>query len=83
MRQFCHIYVAVRDSEMCSITKHFHAMFVFIVILPSRSSGVRVYIDPTTYQDVEEAVQEFANELDRCWVELEALIGGGMLFILL
>ena len=48
------------------------------VILPSRSSGTRVYIDPTTYNDVEEAVQEFANELEKNWIELSKLIGGGM-----
>ena len=48
------------------------------MILPSRSSGTRVYIDPTTYNDVEEAVQEFANELEKNWIELSKLIGGGM-----
>ena len=53
------------------------------VILPNLSSGARVYIDPTTYNDVEDAVQEFANELERSWIELERLIGGGMLSLLL
>ena len=48
------------------------------VILPSRSSGARVYIDPTTYNDVEDAVEEFANELEKNWIELSKLIGGGM-----
>eukprot|EP00795_Rhopilema_esculentum_P006978 gene6978-12600_t len=46
------------------------------VILPS-GKGVQVYIDPTTYQDLEDAVQQFANELDRSWIKLDRLIGGG------
>eukprot|EP00112_Aurelia_sp_Birch-Aquarium-sp1_P012893 Seg2718.1 transcript_id=Seg2718.1/GoldUCD/mRNA.D3Y31 product="Ephrin type-A receptor 5" protein_id=Seg2718.1/GoldUCD/D3Y31 len=47
------------------------------VILPSRSSGAQVYVDPTTYQDLTDAVREFAKELDRKWIELETIIGGG------
>eukprot|EP00794_Sanderia_malayensis_P015419 gene15419-16992_t len=44
------------------------------VILPS---GIPVYVDPTTYQDLADAVREFAKELDRDWIQLERLIGGG------
>ena len=38
-----------------------------------------MYVDPTTYQDLADAVREFAKELDRKWIELETIIGGGML----
>ena len=55
---------------------------LLIVILPNLSAGARVYIDQRTYKDVEEAVKEFANELERSWIELERLIGGGMLRLL-
>ena len=37
-----------------------------------------MYVDPTTYQDLADAVREFAKELDRKWIELETIIGGGM-----
>ena len=46
------------------------------MILPS-GKGVQVYIDPTTYQDLEDAVHQFTNELDRSWIKLDRLIGGG------
>ncbi len=49
---------------------------IFTVILPS---GVPVYVDPTTYQDLADAVREFSKELDRQWIQLERLIGGGKL----
>ena len=40
-----------------------------------------MYVEPTTYQDVTDAVREFANELDRNWVELGRIIGGGVCFL--
>ena len=48
------------------------------MILPTQSSGAWFFINPTTYADVEEAVQEFANELEKNWIELSKVIGGGM-----
>lgn len=37
------------------------------------------YIDPTTYDNPERAVMEFAKELDRNVIKFEAIIGGGKL----
>lgn len=37
----------------------------------------RLYVDPTTYSHVDEAVEEFAMELDRNCVTMDQLIGGG------
>ena len=45
----------------------------------SKFGGNRVYVEPTTYQDVTDAVREFANELERNWIELDRIIGGGKL----
>eukprot|EP00795_Rhopilema_esculentum_P006974 gene6974-12596_t len=45
------------------------------VILP-RGKGVQNFVN-LTYQDLEDVVQQFANELDRGWIKLERLIGGG------
>ena len=48
-----------------------------IVELPS--DGLKPYVDPTNYSNLEEAVEEFANELDPSYIFLEKLIGGGEL----
>ena len=37
----------------------------------------RLYVDPTTYSHVDEAVEEFAMELDRGCVTMDQLIGSG------
>lgn len=41
--------------------------------------GLKPYVDPTNYSNLEEAVEEFANELDPSFVFLERMIGGGEL----
>ena len=45
------------------------------MILPS-GKGVQDFVNPT-YHDLENVVQQFANELDRSWIKLDRLIGGG------
>lgn len=42
------------------------------------SHGQRLYVDPGNYEDPEEALKEFAKELDKKWITLEKVIGGGM-----
>ena len=37
----------------------------------------RLYVDPTTYSQVDEAVEEFALELERSSLTMDHLIGGG------
>lgn len=37
----------------------------------------RLYVDPTTYSHVDEAVEEFALEIDRGCVTMDQLIGSG------
>ena len=37
----------------------------------------RLYIDPSTYNDVDDAVQELANELDSKNLNIGSLLGGG------
>ncbi|KAG7327416.1 hypothetical protein KOW79_009022 [Hemibagrus wyckioides] len=41
------------------------------------SSGAKVYIDPFTYEDPNEAVREFAKEIDVSCVKIEEVIGAG------
>ncbi|KAJ7369376.1 hypothetical protein OS493_039505, partial [Desmophyllum pertusum] len=45
------------------------------VILPS--DGPRLYIDPSNYEDPEEALKSFAKELEKKWISLDKIIGGG------
>lgn len=44
---------------------------------PHDSSGTKVYIDPFTYEDPNEAVREFAKEIDVSYVKIEEVIGAG------
>ncbi|XP_035998075.1 ephrin type-B receptor 2 isoform X1 [Fundulus heteroclitus] len=41
------------------------------------SPGVKIYIDPFTYEDPNEAVREFAKEIDTSCVKIEQVIGAG------
>lgn len=38
---------------------------------------MKVYIDPFTYEDPNEAVREFAKEIDVSCVKIEEVIGAG------
>ena len=54
---------------------------LYIVELPC--DGLKSYVDPTNYSNLEEAVEEFANELDPSFIFLERMIGGGELLFTL
>ncbi|KAL4635941.1 ephrin type-B receptor 1-B-like [Arapaima gigas] len=41
------------------------------------SPGMKIYIDPFTYEDPNEAVREFAKEIDVSSVKIEEVIGAG------
>lgn len=50
----------------------FSVIFSFAV-----SPGVKVYIDPFTYEDPNDAIHEFAKEIDISCVKIEEVIGAG------
>uniref|UniRef100_A0AAZ3Q7M2 receptor protein-tyrosine kinase n=1 Tax=Oncorhynchus tshawytscha TaxID=74940 RepID=A0AAZ3Q7M2_ONCTS len=39
--------------------------------------GVRIYVDPFTYEDPDQAVHEFAKEIDASYIHIEKVIGIG------
>lgn len=45
--------------------------------LPVYYSGVRTYVDPFTYEDPNQAVREFAKEIDASCIKIEKVIGVG------
>lgn len=44
---------------------------------------MKIYIDPFTYEDPNEAVREFAKEIDISCVKIEQVIGAGSLLSIL
>uniref|UniRef100_A0A8C7HHI0 Ephrin type-B receptor 3 n=1 Tax=Oncorhynchus kisutch TaxID=8019 RepID=A0A8C7HHI0_ONCKI len=48
-----------------------------VVIAIIFTPGMKVYIDPFTYEDPNEAIREFAKEIDISCVKIEEVIGAG------
>uniref|UniRef100_A0AAQ4QXD0 receptor protein-tyrosine kinase n=1 Tax=Gasterosteus aculeatus aculeatus TaxID=481459 RepID=A0AAQ4QXD0_GASAC len=67
-----------RQAERCGYSKakqdpeeekmHFHNV---------KFPGVRTYIDPLTYEDPNQAVHEFTQEIDVSFISIERIIGAG------
>ncbi|XP_041479586.1 ephrin type-A receptor 4-A-like [Lytechinus variegatus] len=47
------------------------------VILPPHIKKVKTYVDPFTYEDPNQAVKEFATEIDASQIRILEVIGGG------
>uniref|UniRef100_A0AAQ4Q8E1 receptor protein-tyrosine kinase n=1 Tax=Gasterosteus aculeatus aculeatus TaxID=481459 RepID=A0AAQ4Q8E1_GASAC len=68
--------------QMCSRQEICSEYSTFLLFLSHDSfcfyfTGVKVYIDPFTYEDPNEAVREFAKEIDVSFVKIEEVIGAG------
>lgn len=53
------------------------ASFPSILSIRAHFSGVRIYVDPFTYEDPNQAVREFAKEIDASCIKIEKVIGIG------
>lgn len=40
-------------------------------------SGIKTYVDPDTYEDPTQAVEEFAKEIDSSYISIDRVIGVG------
>lgn len=57
------------------VVSSFCCLFLFVSF--EVSPGMKIYIDPFTYEDPNEAVREFAKEIDISCVKIEQVIGAG------
>uniref|UniRef100_A0A673K4Q7 receptor protein-tyrosine kinase n=1 Tax=Sinocyclocheilus rhinocerous TaxID=307959 RepID=A0A673K4Q7_9TELE len=64
------VVLIIYRQYICCI--HCSSCFSFQV-----SPGMKIYIDPFTYEDPNEAVREFAKEIDVTCVKIEQVIGAG------
>lgn len=57
------------------------AFFCFAVTTPlfTQANAPRSYVDPHTYEDPNQAVREFAREIDAAYITIEAIIGNAHL----
>uniref|UniRef100_A0AAR2IT66 receptor protein-tyrosine kinase n=1 Tax=Pygocentrus nattereri TaxID=42514 RepID=A0AAR2IT66_PYGNA len=62
------------DSEYTDKLQHYTSAPIFSFQV---SPGMKIYIDPFTYEDPNEAVREFAKEIDMSCVKIEQVIGAG------
>ena len=56
-----------------------HSSCCLYLLCVEASPGMKIYIDPFTYEDPNEAVREFAKEIDISCVKIEQVIGAGFL----
>uniref|UniRef100_A0A8C2JBB6 receptor protein-tyrosine kinase n=1 Tax=Cyprinus carpio TaxID=7962 RepID=A0A8C2JBB6_CYPCA len=60
-------------GKMFMLSFEYYSCFLFFQVSP----GMKIYIDPFTYEDPNEAVREFAKEIDISCVKIEQVIGAG------
>lgn len=57
------------------VSMFLYQVTVFLLQVPF--SGIKTYVDPDTYEDPSEAVEEFAKEIDPSYICIERVIGTG------
>lgn len=62
---------------MCSLRFALICRFLYFHIHPVKLPGSRTYIHPHTYEDPNQAVRDFAKEIDASNIRIERVIGAG------
>lgn len=67
------------NKLLCRVSGHYTLHLLFTVTTPlfTQVGHHRTYIDPHTYEDPNQAIREFAREIDASYITIEAIIGGG------
>lgn len=61
------------------VTVHFTFILLSTFLLKVKLPGSRTYIHPHTYEDPNQAVRDFAKEIDASNIRIERVIGAGEL----
>jgi Ephrin type-A receptor 2 transmembrane domain len=68
------IYQSILLDEKLSFFKSDHNVWNVTVTTPLFNTS-RSYVDPHTYEDPNQAIREFAREIDASYITIEAIIG--------
>lgn len=65
------------EVQGINIFSSFSLFLVLSLFITVKFPAVRTYIDPHTYEDPNQAVHEFAKEIDVSCITIERVIGAG------
>ena len=62
---------------LTAIEFHFIPLYYYYCSFPVPFSGIKTYVDPDTYEDPSQAIQEFTREIDPSRISIDRVIGAG------
>ena len=73
------------SGNLLHLGNRFSCLFVFFLLVTTplftQANAPRSYVDPHTYEDPNQAVREFAREIDAAYITIEAIIGNIVIFL--